>query len=69
MTERAELSDKLEALRNFLTDQPRLDRLGVPADEVARLRRQHTYMSLYRDVLDERINAMQDKPAGPGGVR
>lgn len=50
-----ELETKWQALTELLTDQPRIERLNIPADELARLRRQHTYMRLYRDVLSERI--------------
>ena len=55
VVERDELKRKHEALHVFLTDQPRIDRIGVPAEEVARMRRQYALMALYIDVLDERI--------------
>lgn len=51
------LEAKYQSLTELLTDHPRIERLKIPADELARLRRQHTYMKLYRDVLNERIVA------------
>lgn len=53
--ELTELEIKLTALTELLVDAPRVKRLGIDGAELARLRRQHTYMRLYIDVLRERI--------------
>lgn len=57
VVERDELSKKLALLNALLTDQPRIERLKIDQAELRRLRRQYDYMRLYRNVLDERLEA------------
>ncbi len=60
ITERAELSDKLDKLVLFIdgpNNQPGKVFASLPAAERVRLARQRTYMADYLHVLDERVDA------------
>jgi len=56
LTERADLSEKVEKLGRFLFDGTSAV-LSLPVDEQARLLKQYSYMRIYLEVLDERIVA------------
>ena len=56
LNERAELKEKVDLLGHFIAcDISQFAKL--PADEQERMSRQHTHMSDYLKVLDERISA------------
>lgn len=57
VAEKDQLDDRMVALYALLPDQPRIERLKIDKNELARLRRQYSYMRLYADVLVERLEA------------
>lgn len=57
VTEREELREKIGKLRELLTDQPRIDRLGIDAAELQRLRLQYNVMGSYEIILSQRLEA------------
>lgn len=58
ITERTELDDKLQKLRTFIKGAGNTSVFAeLPVEEQVRLKEQASYMSLYLQVLDDRIKA------------
>ena len=56
LNERAELKEKVDLLGHFIASDTSLFS-KLPTEEQERMSRQHSYMSSYLTVLDERIAA------------
>ncbi len=60
--DRNELDEKVKKLGVFIGGDSKIF-LGLPVEEQERLRRQHSVMTIYSNILAERINAFTEQNA------